>query len=159
MGSTRVNQIAWLSVDKISPARRSENMRRIRSSDTNPEIVLRSALFKLGRRFRKNVRGLPGRPDIVFTKARVAVFVHGCFWHLHDSQRCPLRHTPKSNIRYWNRKFRTNTLRDSKNSLKLRSQGWRVVTVWECKIRKALPGVVRRVEQLLTERESVRTRH
>ncbi len=105
-------------------------MRSIRKTDTKPEVRVRSALHRMGFRFRLHRRDLPGVPDIVLPRHRTVVLVHGCFWHQHD---CKLgRKQPKSNQEYWLPKLRKNQERDATNTAALREAGWRVVVVWEC---------------------------
>jgi DNA mismatch endonuclease, patch repair protein len=118
--------------DKLSKARRSWNMSRIRGTNTRPEVTVRSFLHRQGLRFRLHHRILPGRPDIVLTRSRTAVFVHGCFWHRH--KRCKFAYTPKSNITFWQEKFLENVARDSRVVRRIRAMGWRVVVVWECQV-------------------------
>lgn len=108
-------------------------MSRIRSGDTSPEIAVRSILHRLGYRFRLHDRNLPGRPDIVLKRHRVALFVHGCFWHRHRG--CRFAYTPKSNISFWTAKFAENVARDRVVLRQLRRDGWRVLVVWECRLR------------------------
>ncbi|WP_418001394.1 very short patch repair endonuclease [Luteitalea pratensis] len=108
-------------------------MSRIKSGDTKPEIAVRSILHKLGYRFRLHDRSLPGRPDIVLKRHRVVVFVHGCFWHRHRG--CPFAYTPKSNVPFWTAKFTDNVARDQVSTRQLRRDGWRVLVVWECRLR------------------------
>lgn len=120
-------------VDIISKERRSWNMSRIRSKNTQPEILVRSMLHRIGLRFRLYARNLPGRPDIVLSRWRRVVFVHGCFWHRHPG--CRFAYTPKSRVRFWKRKFRENVVRDTIRIRKLRMQGWRVHVIWECETR------------------------
>lgn len=117
-------------VDSLSRKHRSWNMSRIRSRDTGPELLVRSALHRAGYRFRLHSKDLPGRPDIVLPKYHTVVFVHGCFWHRHKG--CRFAYTPKSRVAFWNNKFRGNIERDRRTSTALRKLGWRVVTVWEC---------------------------
>ena len=105
-------------------------MAGIRGRDTKPELLLRHALHRQGMRFRLHRRDLPGRPDIVMPKARLAVFVHGCFWHRHPG--CRKATTPKSNSKFWARKFSDNRSRDERNIDALVNLGWRVAIVWEC---------------------------
>lgn len=109
------------------------NMSHIRSRDTAPEETVRKYLFSKGLRYRKYVRTLPGHPDIVLPKYKTAVFVNGCFWHHHD---CGRFVWPKSNIDYWKKKINRNTERDRLNAELLSRQGWRVLTVWECQLKK-----------------------
>lgn len=117
-------------VDRISGARRSWNMSRIGSRDTAPEIVVRSILHRLGLRFRVNVRGIRGKPDIVLRRWQTVVFVHGCFWHRHPG--CKFAYSPRSNEEFWNAKFYANTVRDQQVIADLKRVGWRVLVVWEC---------------------------
>lgn len=110
-------------------------MSRIRGRDTRPEWIVRRALHAAGLRYRLQARDLPGRPDIVFRSRRVAIFVHGCFWHRHDDPACRLTRTPKSRVAFWEEKFATNQARDVRNVAALRAAGWTVLTVWECQLR------------------------
>lgn len=116
--------------DRVTKERRSWNMSRIRGKDTAPEKLVRSALHKLGFRFRLHVRNLPGRPDIVLPKHRTVVFVNGCFWHRHPG--CRYAYTPKSNVEFWREKFRANVQRDRRQRQRLEELGWRVIVIWEC---------------------------
>jgi DNA mismatch endonuclease, patch repair protein len=117
-------------VDHISPEHRSRNMSLIRSKDTRPEITVRSVLHRLGYRFRKNVKKLPGTPDIVLPKYKTIIFVHGCFWHCHEG--CRKSNKPKSNSDYWNSKLLKNMERDIKHQKNLADLGWQVSVIWEC---------------------------
>lgn len=116
--------------DRLTRTQRSLNMSRIRSRDTAPEKALRSALFRLGCRFRVCCRHLPGKPDIVFPSAKLAVQVNGCFWHQHPG--CKHASVPDSNREYWKPKLERNVERDAVNSAAIRSLGWCLVEVWEC---------------------------
>ena len=133
--------------DKLTPQKRSRNMRRIRSVDTKPEIILRSVLHRMGFRFRVNHRGLPGRPDIVLPKYHSVVFVQGCFWHQHSGCLDAVR--PKSNVAYWTAKLDGNVNRDRKNYQILQCQGWRVFRYWECEIEKDPISVAIRLAEKL----------
>ncbi|MBZ5681468.1 MAG: DNA mismatch endonuclease Vsr [Acidobacteriia bacterium] len=117
-------------MDTISITRRSENMRRIRSKDTKPEMAVRSLVHRLGYRFRLHRNDLPGRPDLVFPSSRKLIFVHGCFWHQH--KRCTDGRLPKSRKSYWKPKLQANTERDKRHRAKLRSLGWDVLVIWDC---------------------------
>lgn len=119
--------------DTIDPVRRSANMARIKGRDTGPEVRLRSALHKKGLRFRVCRRDLPGKPDIVFSRRRLAVQVRGCFWHQHEG--CPSGRLPRSNLQYWQPKLEGNVRRDAEKDEALRALGWRVLVVWECELR------------------------
>lgn len=120
-------------VDTLTPAERSALMSRIRGVDTKPELAVRRALHAQGYRYRTHLRGLPGRPDVVFTKRRIAVFVHGCFWHRHG---CAKTSDPKSRVEYWQTKFESNVERDRRNQEQLVRDGWRVFVAWECEVEK-----------------------
>jgi DNA mismatch endonuclease, patch repair protein len=117
-------------VDRLTPERRSWLMSRVRGKNTNPEMRVRRVAHALGLRFRLHRRDLPGKPDLVFPKHRVALFVHGCFWHRHPG--CRKATDPKSREEYWQAKFSDNVERDARVVEKLEKLGWRVGTIWEC---------------------------
>lgn len=119
---------------KRTPIGRSENMRRIKSKDTRPELVVRQILRSLGfRGYRLHRKDLPGKPDIAFIKQKKAVMVHGCFWHGHDDPDCTDgRRKPKSNLDYWLPKLARNKARDADRLKALQTLGWEVLTVWDC---------------------------
>lgn len=121
-------------MDKISPVRRSENMRAIRSKDTSPEWVVRRIAHRCGFRYRLHRRDLPGKPDLVFSSRKAVIFVHGCFWHLHG---CPGVRVPKSNLGYWQTKLERNSQRDKKHFQTLLALGWNVLVVWECETKNS----------------------
>ncbi len=121
--------------DKLSVRRRSWNMSRIRSRDTNPELAVRRSLHRLGYRYRLHRNDLPGKPDIVLPKHHIAIFVHGCFWHQHSG--CIDCSNPKTNIKYWGPKLLANLQRDRKNRRTLRRLGWTPVVIWECQTQRA----------------------
>ena len=122
-------------MDVVDAATRSRMMKGIRSKDTKPEITVRQYLHSQGLRFRLHSRKLPGSPDIVLPKYRVAIFVHGCFWHRHAG--CRYATTPASNAERWMLKFDANTERDARKEAMLRAAGWKVMVVWECELRHA----------------------
>jgi len=107
-------------------------MSLIRSRDTGPELALRRALHRRGLRYRVNDMRLPGKPDLVFKKYGVAMFVHGCFWHRHEG--CAIANNPKSNTAFWAAKFDRNVQRDAQAQERLALLGWRVSIVWECEL-------------------------
>ena len=114
---------------------RSAVMAAVKSRDTRPELVVRRLLWRLGARYRLHRRDLPGAPDIVMPGRRLAVFVHGCFWHGHDCARGA--RVPKANRDYWTAKVDRNRARDVANRGKLEAAGWRVEAVWECELKDA----------------------
>ncbi len=120
---------------KTEPLTRSENMSRIRSRDTKPELVVRRSLWAAGLRYRLHDKRLPGKPDLVFTKQRTVVFVHGCFWHCHDG--CPKFRLPKTNSEWWAEKLGRNKARDACVRAKLLASGWNVIVIWECEVEVA----------------------
>ena len=120
-------------MDNLTKAKRSWAMSRVGARDTVPEIKVRRAAHSVGLRFRLHRKDLPGKPDLVFPRLHAVVFVHGCFWHRHEG--CPASKMPKSNTRYWKRKFLRNVTRDKEVEGALRSKGWRVVVIWECETR------------------------
>lgn len=132
--------------DNLSKEVRSMNMSHIRSVNSRPEELVRKYLFSRGFRYRKNVRSLPGCPDIVLTKYRTVVFVNGCFWHKHD---CPRFVWPSSNEEYWHSKIQRNVERDKKSIAELQALGWNVIIVWECELKK--PKKDMRLALLVTE--------
>ena len=123
-------------MDKITAEERSRVMSKIRSKDTKPEVYMRSLLQKSGLRFRKNYAELPGTPDIWFSKQRVAVFIHGCYWHLHEG--CKSARVPKSNVEFWTQKFERNRTRDAKVEDELRDMGIRPLVIWECTVKRMM---------------------
>ena len=122
--------------DVHSKETRSYNMSKIHSKDTKPEILVRKYLFSRGLRYRKNDKRYPGCPDIVLPKHRTAVFINSCFWHKHIG--CRHFVLPKSNIEFWDNKLETNRLRDERNIQQLCADGWNVVVVWECELKKSV---------------------
>lgn len=112
---------------------RSALMGRIKGRNTQPEVRLRRILFAMGYRFRLHRADLPGRPDVVFTKRKAAIFMHGCFWHGHS---CSAGRIPKTRREFWERKLAANRERDALQVRLLEEAGWRVLVVWECELRK-----------------------
>jgi DNA mismatch endonuclease, patch repair protein len=131
----------------INPPPSSEavrhSMQANRAKDTKPELILRKTLWSCGLRgYRLHSKNVPGRPDISFGKQKVAIFVHGCFWHRCPACKLPL---PKSNRDFWIKKFRRNQSRDRRKAKALVSRGWRVFVIWECKLKRDMSQTVRRL--------------
>jgi DNA mismatch endonuclease (patch repair protein) len=133
-------------VDRLTSERRSALMKSVRQKNTTPERAVRSALHALGYRFRLHRKDLPGTPDIVLPRYKVAIFVHGCFWHRHEG--CHFATTPSSNEGYWLPKFASNVARDIRKETALTEAGWRVLTVWECET-KSPAALAQRLQELI----------
>lgn len=133
--------------DNHSKEVRSMNMSHIRSKNSKPEELVRKCLFSKGFRYRKNVKALPGCPDIVLPKYKTVIFVNGCFWHKHD---CPRFVWPSSNEEYWRPKIMGNVERDKRNADELQKLGWKVLVVWECELKKkTIDATLEQLEQRL----------
>ena len=120
-------------MDRLSPERRSKLMSSIKGKDTLPEMTVRRGLFAIGYRYRLHGKGLPGRPDLVFSARRKVIFVHGCYWHGHTC-RYGLAQS-KTNQVFWQGKLAANVERDARKTRQLIEQGWAVHVVWECEIK------------------------
>lgn len=131
-------------------------MSRIAGKDTKPEEMVRKYLFSKGFRYRKNVRKLPGTPDLVLPKYRTVIFVNGCFWHGHEG--CKYFVWPKSNAGFWRKKIEANISRDRQKEAQLRGMGWNVMIVWECELRASkrqatLEGLEEQLRQILEKNQ------
>lgn len=120
-------------MDSVTKQKRSDIMRRVRSKNTGPEMIVRRLLHALGYRYRLHVTGLPGKPDLVFPSKKKIIFVNGCFWHGHLG--CTKGQLPKSRLVFWEQKIAGNILRDCKNLEALQKEGWRVLIVWQCELK------------------------
>ena len=135
-------------MDRLTKEERSRLMARVRGTETRPEIAVRKAIWRLGFRYRLHVKQLPGRPDIVLPRHKLAIFVHGCFWHRHGG--CKRTTMPKTRPDFWSTKFDANMARDLRNVAELQKLGWTVQTVWECdtvdenRLRRALERILPR---------------
>ena len=109
-------------------------MSKIKGKETKSEILVRKYIFSKGFRYRKNVGKLPGTPDIVLTKYKTVIFIHGCFWHYH--QECKEGRLPRSNVEYWKEKLEKNVERDRKTNYMLTLMGWKVIVIWDCELKK-----------------------
>jgi len=134
---------AVATTDVFTAEKRSAVMRQVKGRDTTPERIVRRLLWRLGARYRLDRRDLPGRPDIVLAGRKLAIFVHGCFWHGHDCARGA--RVPKANRAYWTGKIGGNRARDTQTRAQLEAQGWRVEVIWECELKDAVA-----LEQRLT---------
>ena len=134
--------------DKMTPTQRHLCMSHIHSRDTKPELLVRRWLWSHGYRYRLNVKGVPGKPDIVMRPDHTAIFVNGCFWHGHEGC-CKI---PKSNTEFWVNKIRRNQERDQQNYQVLHDNGWHVIVIWECQLKPAhIKETMLRVETLLCD--------
>ena len=135
-------------MDVFEKAKRSEIMSHVRGGNTLPELVVRRALHRMGYRYRLHSKNVPGRPDLVFTRPKVALFIHGCFWHRHH---CPRGSTPATNKSFWKAKFARNVARDRQVRRELRKAGWKQVVIWQRELKgsAALRRVLGRVTRLL----------
>ena len=132
--------------DRISEQQRSYNMSRVKSANTEPELRVRRLIHAMGYRYRLHDRSLPGTPDVVFSRKKKAIFIHGCFWHQHDN--CPGSRRPASNQDFWNTKLDRNLQRDSQNQQRLTERGWDFLIVWECELRD-IPALRSRIQGFL----------
>lgn len=123
-------------------------MAKIKGSDTKPEMMVRRLVHRMGFRYRLHVRKLPGSPDLVFSRRRAVIFVHGCFWHRHPDPTCKLARLPKSRIDFWGPKLDQNHQRDLKVQTQLNDDAWRVLIIWECELRDP-DGVALKVKEFL----------
>jgi len=142
--------------DTLTREARSALMSRIRGKDTVPEIYLRQLVHAMGYRYRLHRRDLPGTPDLVFAGRKKVIFMHGCFWHLHDDPKCKLARMPNSNQDYWKPKLERNRERDQENRAKLEALGWQVLVIWECQTRQKNPEPLRQQVSLFLEDSATR---
>lgn len=134
--------------DVHSPETRSYNMSRIRGKNTKPEITVRKFLHSKGFRYRLHKKNLPGKPDIVLSKYKTVIFIHGCFWHGHKN--CKYFVVPKTRTKWWLNKIMENKKIDKRNYSKLRNNGWKIITLWECQLKpKKIIGTLSKLESKL----------
>lgn len=119
--------------DIFSSEKRSEIMSKISGKDTKPEIRVRKYLFANGFRYRKNVKELSGKPDIVLPKYKTVIFIHGCFWHGHN---CKAGKLPATRNEFWKKKITANKERDNRNIESLRNKGWKAIVIWQCEVKR-----------------------
>lgn len=132
-------------MDRLTPAKRSWLMSRVKGRDTTPELIVRRMLYALGYRYRLHRKDLPGKPDIVFGPKKKVVFVHGCYWHGHN---CLKGRLSKTNTSFWSEKIATNKARDRRNTRRLVILEWKVLVVWQCKLKNTLAARNRIVDFL-----------
>ena len=130
--------------DNVDPATRSRTMARVHSKDTTPELAVRRAVHAAGHRYQLHRADLPGKPDLVFPRHRLAVFVHGCFWHWHGCKRSRM---PADNNAYWTAKIERNRRRDEAHRAALEALGWRWRIIWECEVKDATDRLLRELSQ------------
>lgn len=138
--------------DTVSKERRSEIMSHIKGKDTSIELLVRRKLHSLGYRFRVNNKELYGKPDIVFTKKKIAIFIHGCFWHGHEAG-CRYSHISQSHKEYWEPKLIRTKERDREHIESLMHEGWTVLVLWECEIKKDFDNTVNRTVDILENKK------
>ena len=124
-----------MSPDVHTPDQRRRNMAAIRGTDTKPEMVVRRLVHGMGYRYRLHVKGLPGKPDLVLPRHRKVIFVHGCFWHMHNCRYGRVK--PATRAEFWETKRQSNVERDRRSRRALRRLGWQILVVWECQTRQA----------------------
>lgn len=140
--------------DKIT---RSYNMSQIKGKDTKPEMMVRKYIFSKGFRYKIHDKGLPGKPDIVLPRLKVVIFIHGCFWHGHSN--CRYFVLPKTRTEWWLKKIERNKQLDSENLKKLRDAGWKVLTIFECKLKsnsrkETLDNLVKKLNNISEKKKS-----
>lgn len=136
--------------DKVTKKKRSEIMSHIRSKDTTIEISVRKWLYAKGLRYRKNTKSILGTPDLSIKKYKIAIFVNGCFWHGHEN--CKHFKLPQSNVEFWKEKIDRNIERDLKIVSSLENDGWLVILIWECELKKDFDGIMTKVYNMMLDR-------
>jgi DNA mismatch endonuclease, patch repair protein len=141
--------VSFVMADRVSSSVRSFNMAAVRSKNTKPEKLVRSRLFRAGYRFRLHRGDLPGRPDIILPRYRIAIFVHGCFWHGHACRRGQL---PSTNVDFWFSKISANKARDAANVARLADDGWFVSIIWTCTLDPDVDALLAHLESISRRR-------
>jgi DNA mismatch endonuclease (patch repair protein) len=139
-------KLVLVAMDRLSPERRSDNMRRIQSTDTSPEMIVRRLVHCMGYRYRLHVAKFPGKPDMVLHRLKRIIEVRGCFWHQHPG--CIDSHIPKTRLEYWGPKLECNQRRDAENLQKLKTLGWKILIIWECQLADQ-PRLQKRLQRFL----------
>jgi len=146
-----INSARFKKMDIYSRKKRSEIMSKVRAINTKPEVIVRQTLHKLGYRFRLHKKELPGKPDIVLSRHRAIIFVHGCFWHHHNG--CTKSGFPATNAKFWKNKILRNVQRDKEIVAHLRRSGWHVMIIWECETKDW--KFIRKLHKFFERRSSV----
>ncbi len=133
--------------DVLTKLQRSFNMSKIRDKNTKPEIIVRSIVYRMGFRYRLHNKNLPGKPDIVLTRHKKIIFVHGCFWHLHKCRYGKVK--PATNVNFWEKKRSDNQERDKRNIKELKKLGWDVLVIWECELKKSSEKTEKKIFKFL----------
>jgi DNA mismatch endonuclease, patch repair protein len=133
-------------VDVLTKSQRSFNMSQIRDKNTKPEIKIRSIVHRMGFRYSLHKNNLPGKPDIVLSRLKKIIFVHGCFWHMHKCKYGKVK--PATNVNFWQVKRQGNVTRDKRNLKELKKLGWKVLIIWECQTKKA-EKIVKKIKHFL----------
>jgi DNA mismatch endonuclease, patch repair protein len=134
--------------DVLTKEQRHRNMASIKSKNTKPEMLVRSQVHRLGYRYRLHQKGLPGKPDLVFASRRKVIFVHGCFWHIHDCRYGAVK--PATNASFWESKRISNVERDKKNLAALEEDGWKILIIWECQISSGIELLTKTITEFLS---------
>lgn len=137
--------------DILTREKRSWNMSRIKGKDTKPELLLRKLLHRRGFRFRLHDKKLAGKPDIVLPRYRTVIFVNGCFWHRHPG--CRYAYTPKSRQEFWSSKFEATVKRDKEKEERLKTEGWEVIVVWECELKKNADKMADKISLMIKKKK------
>lgn len=145
--------------DKMTPQQRSNCMRRIRSKNTRPEMLVRRFLFSHGFRYRIHAKNLPGTPDLAVVGLRTCIFINGCFWHGHEG--CSMYKIPQTHVDFWSHKILRNKERDHENLLALKAKGWHTIEIWECQLKshereQTLQGLLRTLNYIALENQGAK---
>lgn len=134
--------------DILTKEQRHKNMSNIKGKNTKPEMLVRSQVYRMGYRYRLHQKDLPGKPDLVFASRRKVIFVHGCFWHMHDCRYGAVK--PATNASFWETKRMSNVVRDKKNLTALEEDGWKILIIWECQISSGIELLTKTITEFLS---------
>lgn len=139
--------------DVLTKEQRHRNMASIKGQNTKPELIVRSLVHRLGYRYRLHQKGLPGKPDMVFASRRKVIFIHGCFWHMHECRYGAVK--PATNASFWETKRLSNVGRDRKNRIALEMSGWQVLVIWECQTKLSDDALEEIIIRFLGDRQNL----